>query len=323
MNLVKSSTRSSFTTRDGITIRAALTVLVTLLSLLVWQACVNPSSADSSGSAYSVGLAVADVSKAIADRDLPDGGITAPGVVVSTVAATPATLETANGQLDLGVPSARAGTLTREGVVFDTPGNGASVVVQATSTGGLRALIHIGSPGAPTRYAVPLGGEVRGVKLRRDGGATALDSHGTPVAYVAAPWATDANGRAVPTHYEVKGATLYQVVEHTSADFEYGVVADPSVFSCDLGLSTCVKLSKSETEAAWMKYASVGVAGAVTYLCTKIPFIPAAAVCVGALAAYGSAMRGTFKSAAAEGKCVELHFALGAVAPWKWKKEKC
>lgn len=42
-----------------------------------------------------------------------------------------------------------------------------------------------------------------------------------------ASWALDANGKPVPTHYEVNGTTLTQVVEH-AAGTAYPVVADPS-----------------------------------------------------------------------------------------------
>jgi hypothetical protein len=44
---------------------------------------------------------------------------------------------------------------------------------------------------------------------------------------LAAPWAKDANGRDVPTHYEVAGTTVTQVVEHRANDFAYPIVADP------------------------------------------------------------------------------------------------
>lgn len=45
---------------------------------------------------------------------------------------------------------------------------------------------------------------------------------------VATPWATDANGQSIPTHYETDGTSLTQVIEHNSvANVAYPVVADP------------------------------------------------------------------------------------------------
>jgi hypothetical protein len=41
------------------------------------------------------------------------------------------------------------------------------------------------------------------------------------------PWAVDTNGRSVPTHFEVRGAALVQVVDHHTGDFAYPIVADP------------------------------------------------------------------------------------------------
>ncbi len=41
------------------------------------------------------------------------------------------------------------------------------------------------------------------------------------------PWAEDAQGRDVPTHYEVAGNIVTQVVEHRSGRFQYPIVADP------------------------------------------------------------------------------------------------
>ncbi len=48
-------------------------------------------------------------------------------------------------------------------------------------------------------------------------------------ALVEAPWARDKSGRSVPTYFEISGTTLTQVVKHRGADFDYGIVADPSL----------------------------------------------------------------------------------------------
>ncbi|MBN6034065.1 hypothetical protein [Amycolatopsis sp. 195334CR] len=103
------------------------------------------------------------------------------------------------------------------------------IAVKPTSTG-VQALITIDGPSAPTTFdfgvTVPEGGQIA---LLTDGGATVLDATGTPAATIAAPWARDAHGAAVPTRFELDGTTLRQVVEHHDTT-AYPVVADPAWF---------------------------------------------------------------------------------------------
>lgn len=47
---------------------------------------------------------------------------------------------------------------------------------------------------------------------------------------IAPAWARDAAGRKIPTHFEVNGTTVSQVVEHRGVGVSYPVVADPSVW---------------------------------------------------------------------------------------------
>lgn len=47
------------------------------------------------------------------------------------------------------------------------------------------------------------------------------------VGALGAPWAVDANGTQVPTHYEIDGTTVTQVVEHIDGGYAYPIVADP------------------------------------------------------------------------------------------------
>ncbi len=53
-----------------------------------------------------------------------------------------------------------------------------------------------------------------------------LNSQGDMVGGIAPAWPKDAVGNDLPTHYEIDGATLTQVVEHDSS-FTYPVTADP------------------------------------------------------------------------------------------------
>ena len=101
-----------------------------------------------------------------------------------------------------------------------------SIVVRATA-GGVQELIAIERSDAPNEFAFPLALPTGAVLVAADDGSAAIvDSSGHEGAAIAAPWAKDAAGRAVPTSYRLDGSTLIQVVEHEGAT--YPVVADPS-----------------------------------------------------------------------------------------------
>ncbi|MFG2335415.1 hypothetical protein [Streptomyces yangpuensis] len=151
-----------------------------------------------------------------------------------------------------GAPSVRvevpnadtAGTakrLTDGTVVY--PGDDGSASAVIPTENGTQMVTTIMNADAPTRYAyavdVPEGGRVEVV----DGNAFVVDDKGGLLLSVPAPWARDAEGAAVPTHFETDGATLTQVVDHRSATHAYPVVADPIWFvipawvlrSCGIG----------------------------------------------------------------------------------------
>jgi hypothetical protein len=59
-----------------------------------------------------------------------------------------------------------------------------------------------------------------------DGSVLLKDIDGNAISAVDIPWAKDANGNDVPTHYEIDGLKLTQVVE-PNVDAQYPIVADP------------------------------------------------------------------------------------------------
>lgn len=64
------------------------------------------------------------------------------------------------------------------------------------------------------------------MELLENGSVLITDSSDNFVGAVSPPWAKDAVGTLLPTHYEIEGETLTQVVEH-AAGISYPVVADP------------------------------------------------------------------------------------------------
>jgi len=160
-----------------------------------------------------------EVSSAVADVELP------------TAAGEPAEFDSPAGELTMDVPASGADLAPDAESGADTAlfeGDAADTTVAVQDTGaGLRALVHIDSPDAPERFDFEIGGDVTRLEPTTDGGVAALDAAGDVVATAPAPWATDANGVAVPTHYEINGTTLTQVVEHHAGNYSYGIVADP------------------------------------------------------------------------------------------------
>lgn len=161
--------------------------------------------------------AVSEFVDGLVDTALPDSG------------DAPATSSGPEGSLTMAVPAEGTDVAVQSDntALFDGTADDTTLAVQSTSDG-LRALVHIDSADAPERFEFPIGGDVVSLTPREDGGVDAVNAAGEVIAAASAPWATDANGADVPTHYEIVGTTLVQVVEHRDAGFAYGIVADPS-----------------------------------------------------------------------------------------------
>ncbi len=95
-------------------------------------------------------------------------------------------------------------------------------------TGGVQALFEIEGPDAPTAYrfdnAIPAG---HAATISASGSVTITDTAGATTGVIAAPWALDANGVDVPTHYTIDGTTLTQTVDHLGTGIAYPITADP------------------------------------------------------------------------------------------------
>lgn len=83
---------------------------------------------------------------------------------------------------------------------------------------------------------------------------------------VDAPWARDANGIAVPTHFKADGNTLTQVVEHRSGNFVYPIVADPNWWD-----NAVAWAQKNLTNAInWLKSHRTWIKRSGTFLAKKV-----------------------------------------------------
>lgn len=94
---------------------------------------------------------------------------------------------------------------------------------------------------------------------------------------VDAPWAKDASGAPVATHFEVDNGDLVQIVEHAQATLAYPVVADPKITAgitgTPYGPGAYINLTGAEMKA--IAAAVVAIAGTGTVaICsgaTKLP----------------------------------------------------
>lgn len=135
------------------------------------------------------------------------------------------------------LPARGAAVVSDGNVVYEGENPGSKLIAQPT-TSGLRSLVYIEDSSAPERYDFEFANASK-LQILADGAVAVL---GQPegaeeplLGLVAAPWAKDANGVSVPTHFEVEGTTLTQVVEHQGGDYAYGIVADPDWTACAAG----------------------------------------------------------------------------------------
>ncbi len=145
------------------------------------------------------------------------------------------------------------------GVVVYDNNNGSSIVPVVREDGGIQINTVIAASSAPKRYDYPMSlASGQSLHLNADGSAVVADGAGTIAIYIDTPWAKDANGDDVPTHYEVEGNVLTQVVDFLTTT-AFPVVADPSV------ITTVYTYSRNDVERMWNTYQSMGA------ICNLIP----------------------------------------------------
>lgn len=134
--------------------------------------------------------------------------------------------------LSLSLPfaegAARA-TESRSGVAAYDNRNFSATVPVAIDDGTVAIHTVIEAAAAPTAYSYELTVAPGSTFEKWDSGEIViLDASGKFQFAIGAPWAKDANGASVPTHYDLDGTTLTQVVEHGPGS-AYPIVADPTI----------------------------------------------------------------------------------------------
>jgi hypothetical protein len=153
------------------------------------------------------------------------------GIQISPKPGDAIQIQSPLGHLALQLPFSKIASNSRivsSGIVEFDNNNGSSSVPVIKRDGSLQVTTVIQKASAPTRfdYQFKIDGSA---KILKYGNGLVLFNDGKFAGAVAPAWAKDADGTNVPTHYEVIGTTITQVVEHQSAKFAYPIVADPWV----------------------------------------------------------------------------------------------
>ena len=141
-------------------------------------------------------------------------------------------------QVGFELPIEGATVSTTEGgsAVFADEETGVEVAVQGVNTdelegieSAMRAVITIPDAQAPLEYEFPLDlPEGARASVQDEGGVLIENQDGELISAVGIPWAVDAEGKELDTHFSIRDGVLVQRVEH--GDAVYPVVADPIWF---------------------------------------------------------------------------------------------
>ncbi|WP_405656964.1 DNRLRE domain-containing protein [Streptomyces sp. RK9] len=140
-----------------------------------------------------------------------------------------------DGRGDLGItlPTAQPrGVNVNGNVVYHNPDSPVDTVAQPSTEGAASIFQVIKNAKAPREYTtslkLPAGASLSTLENNRilisSGTGDDTVTHGV----IEAPWATDANGNAVPTAYRIEGSKLVQTVDFDSKT-AFPVVADPKI----------------------------------------------------------------------------------------------
>ena len=232
---------------------------VLVLALGAMPATADTADSDAADAVEAIqGIAVID-STGIADITGSDEGLVADAggleVIVPLDAADGIQLGVEGAPITIGLPFAQKASDAADspipGVLVYDNKNGSSTVPIVRADGSVQITTVIDNIDAPKRYDYPItfpAGAALGIDSTGAVSAPGADPS-IPLIYVAPPWATDANGAAVPTHYEVDGNTLTQVVDFT-AETAFPVVADPATY-VDYTTSSVINVVRAGTSTKW------------------------------------------------------------------------
>ena len=290
------------------------------LALALGVAGFSPAAhaEDDSPPSAVAGLAAADglASPVAAGAESDSGGVVAQlgdgSIEVSTSPDQALALEGPTGSdVQVGLPGGSApGVVDGGSVVYPDVATDAAVVARPTADGA-QALIVISDSSAPTEFAFPVRIEGARSELRPGPDHTVEvweEGAQFPSATIAQPWATDADGNPVPTHFDIRGTSVVQVVDHRGA--AYPVVADPK-FTWGW-LTGTAYLNRLETRSLKTFSAAAGLAAMI---CAGAGLATAGWGCVGS-GAYAAQWLYVAGNAYSDHKCVKIKLPYMVAFPY-------
>ena len=251
-----------------------------------------------------------DMSEAALNRDSRAG---LPSAAVDSAAGL--TIPTSEGTMSL-VPVGAAEPREVDGKLLYTEKTH-SIAATTTASGVANAMYAVlTGPESPSSYRYEVSVDDAPALLTQVDGAVLVRNPAGEIVNVLNPaWAVDAGGISLPTHYEIEGNEIIQVVDHRTAT--YPVVADPAG-ACD-ALSCTIFFNKPETRTA-----SEGAAAAAGLLCGAMAFLNgiAGVVC----GAYGAALTIVAIQARNQGDCLAFRasrYGLYTPYPFIYDDARC
>ncbi|MDZ5144866.1 hypothetical protein [Microbacterium testaceum] len=224
------------------TCRAATATITMMLALLPTAANADdgdpPPTLDTlqsvTSTAAETGIAAQEILNDVADASTVetaiDGSLSMDSGDTTTVIPATSDEPIKIGDVEIEMPSPGGpieGERVADAVVSFESDNGFTTVPVLKDDGSVQITTIMSDKSAPSSYAYHLTLPAT-ARLTLDASGFVSATIGDELALGVAPaWAVDAEGRAVPTHYEIDGSTLRQVVDHSSSSFAYPIVADP------------------------------------------------------------------------------------------------
>lgn len=168
---------------------------------------------------------VEDGGTRVVELDATSGEISIEGIESETVTLSLVVSET--------TPEAPESLITEDGSLYSDHAIGISSTSYIKEGGSVQVLSTIATPEAATRIPFEFSSPSLAKIELVDGIVVLRDADGNMLGGAAPAWAKDAHGLDVPTHYEVDGASLVQVVDHASGKYTYPIVSDP-IWGTDL-----------------------------------------------------------------------------------------
>lgn len=136
------------------------------------------------------------------------------------------TIDDKTGPMDVSIPGDANAVRVGKNVVYENTLPGVDVVAQAVE-GGARQMYVLDSPEAKSSISFSAGNAGSSLVANPDGGISVLGAEGEEIATIGTPWAVDAEGEDLDTHYKIDGNTITQHVD--TADAAFPVTADPDI----------------------------------------------------------------------------------------------